>query len=140
MNPETQTLPASLREASASTTIQKLALSELEGFTEDPVSARAFENRFFPLGMTTVLLCGGFTYYTVIRHGDLLLGGAGIFLGFCVAIISIIHARRAVPISRISGRSMLRFYRSDSPPDRTEMIYVDLDSRTYFCRTVAIFS
>jgi hypothetical protein len=40
--------------------------------------------------------------------------------------------RKATPVSKISGRPMLKLRRTDASPGVAETIYVDTESRTYF--------
>ena len=122
------------------TGLDELTLEQLAGFTEDSATARAFERRYLPVALTVTSLCFGSIYYMVFRGGNMGLGCAAFFIGIAISIAAVLHARRVLPISQVSGRRMRRFHRGGGPSDRDEVIYVDLDSRTYFRRVIGLSS
>ncbi len=117
--------------------IPELNLSELQqrGYREDDESRRTFERRYrWATVPALIAFLGGACWLTFQRSvtGYLLFFG-----GLVVCLGATFHAARATPSSRISGHRMQRFRRSDSAGKRTEFIYVDDESRTYFVRIIS---
>ena len=119
--------------------VREIALSQLEGFTEDKASRRAFARRFLPFSVPPFLVFVG-SFILVNRHA---IDGRHFFIYGGRALIAIAGVCfwqiKATPISKISGRPMISLRRTDAPPGVAEMIYVDTESRTYF-RRVAVIS
>lgn len=132
--------------------LRSVATCQLKGFSEDLVTRRAFEWRYrwmmaslLPIVIASVWILGH-------RHGQFaafverLLPQPGwdllsvvslgvIFASLVLLFGAAIHSINAVPVSRVSGHRMLRFEREDAPTG-SELIYIDPESRTYFCRVV----
>ena len=117
-----------------------LALSELMGYREDAASQLAFERRQLPFVVPGVLIAFGSFYLLFTDRISLAMGMLGFVVGWLICLASVVRAWRAIPTSQISGRPMLRFRRTDGSAENTEFIYVDPESRTYFCRVVSTSS
>jgi hypothetical protein len=117
--------------------IPQLSLSELQqrGYRVDDESRRAFERRYRWVVVPAVVAVVGSACWLTIHQSPigllLFLGGMALCLG------AALHAGRATPCSRITGRRMQRFRRSDGVGMRKEFIYVDDESRTYFVRLIS---
>ncbi len=116
---------------------QELALTQLTGFEEDPASARAFERRYFPIAVLTVLVAGAAFYVFFTELVSPWVGVVLFMVAWLTGLGAVVHARFATPTSLVSGRPMLRFRRSDGSNEETEQIYVCPESRTYFCRVTS---
>lgn len=117
--------------------LKELALAQLTGFEEDLASARAFERRYLPIAVLTVLLAGA-AFYVFFTEKASVWGGVVLFMaGWLTGLGAVVHARFATPTSLVSGQPMLRFRRSDGSNEETEQIYVCPDSRTYFRRVTS---
>lgn len=128
---------ADYRPSEAGPHSRSLSLDQLAGYTEDRKSAQAFARRFLPGSVLTLLLCASAVLSLLLDHWSPVI--AVLFIaGIAVGWITVIRARRAIPVSRISGTPMVRYLRADSSERHEEFIYVDEASRTYFIRRVAV--
>ena len=112
--------------------VREIALSQLEGFTEDKASRRAFTLRFLPVTVPLILayvviFILGVRHVLDELHFIIYWGSTMLALGGVL-----FWQRKATPVSKLSGRPMLKLRRTDAPPGVRERIYVDPESRTYF--------
>lgn len=63
--------------------------------------------------------------------------GAAFLCGLVMAVGAATSPARGVAYSMRSGQQMFRFRRSDPAEGQDEIIYVDQESRTFFCRAVS---
>ena len=117
--------------------IPELNLSELQqrGYREDDESRRVFEQRYrWPAILGVIVALSGPCWLTIPQSVPGLLSFLG---GIAVLLGTAWHAARATPSNKINGHPMQRFRRSDAGGKRTEYIYVDDESRTYFVRLIS---
>ena len=117
--------------------IAELSLSDLQqrGYREDEESRRTFERRYRGITTLAIALVLGGAYLSATQRS---VAGYWLFLsGLAGCLGAAFHAARATPLSRISGHRMQRFRRSDSAGKRTEFIYVDDETHTYFVRLIS---
>lgn len=86
--------------------------------------------------MPAAAACFGSLYFGIFRNGDPAIFVSVFAVGFLVIVAAFVHMLRTRPVSRLSGRPMLRFRRSDAPDGVEEWVYVDPESRSYFCRVI----
>jgi hypothetical protein len=112
--------------------VREIALSQLEGFTEDQASRRAFTRRFFPVTVPlivayVVIFILGIRHAFDDLHFIIYWGITWLALGGVL-----FWQRKATPVSKLSGRPMIKLRRTDAPRGVSERIYVDPESHTYF--------
>ena len=118
--------------------VREIALSQLEGFTEDKMSGRAFDRRFLPVSVPliiayVVIFILGIRHAFDALHFVIYWGSVWLALG-----VVIFWQRKARPVSKISGRPMIKLRRTDAQPGVAERIYLDPESRTYFRRVISV--
>src|SRR5437773_11416680 len=117
--------------------IPELSLSDLQqrGYREDEESRRAFERRYRGITTLAIALVLGGVYLSATQRS---VAGCWLFLsGVAGCLGAAFHAARATPLSRISGHRMQRFRRGVSEWTRTENIYVDEETHTYFFHLIS---
>ena len=117
--------------------IPELSLSQIKarGYREDDPSRRAFERRY--RWITAPAIAVGFGSVYLFFTGRLAMGVVCLVGSVVFCLGAAYQAARATPLSCVSGRAMQRFRRADSIGERTEYIYVDDASRTYFVRLIS---
>lgn len=125
-----------------------MRLESLRGFEEDAKAAKAFERRFQPLILASVVVMflgfGGFGFLAfraqergdaaaLERYTPLALGS--LVSGFAVCMAQARRMTEAIPVSPRSGLPMESYRLEDTVKEgKYELVYVCRASRTYFRR------
>ena len=135
--------------------LPEIALAELQrvGYTEDRSTQRAFAQRYLLVVIWGVTICVVAAFLLLTQRellakcgndiglNDSFVGfvfaGAMLLGGLVMAVGAYTSTGRNTAYSLRSGQPMFRFRRSDAAAGQEEIIYVDQESRTYFCRAIA---
>lgn len=127
--------------------LPRIALAELQraGYTEDRSTRSSFHHHY-PLIVVFGILCCAVSVFLLLfarSHLAAWSGGLGyvymgaFFLcGLVMAVGAATSPARGTAYSLRSGQQMFRFRRSDPAEGDDEIIYVDQESRTFFCQVV----
>ena len=125
--------------------LPEIALAELHrvGHTRDRSTGGAFEQRYLLVVIFGAMNCA-VSAFLLLTQRDLLAGweygylfvGAMFLVGLVMAVGAYTSTGRNTAYSLRSGQPMFRFRRSDTAAGQDEIIFVDQESRTYFCRVV----
>ena len=129
--------------------LPRLALAELQrvGYTEDLSSRRGFYHHYALVVAFGILFAAAAIFLMLFPRqwpadwgggiGYAYLGGA-FLCGVVMAVGAATSSARGTAYSLRSGRQMFCFRRSDPSEDQDEIIYVDQESRTFFCQAVPL--
>ena len=125
-----------------------MAVAELQrvGYTEDRSTARAFEHRYPLVVAFGLIFCAVAGYFLLFKRdwlatqeygGGTTMAALAFLGGLVMAIGAATSHGRHTAHSMRSTQPMFCFQRSDAAEGRQEVIYVDQESRTYFCRVAS---